>query len=149
MNNHHLAQINISRLLEPIDSPLLSDFVAQLDEINSLAENSDGFVWRLKSENNNATEIQIFDDSMIIVNMSVWENLEALRTFAFKTAHATVMKNRNKWFEKMDSAYLALWWIPVGHIPTTDEAKKRLEHINLNGDTPFAFTFKNIYSPQS
>lgn len=149
MNNHHLAQINISRLLEPIDSPLLSDFVAQLDEINSLAESSEGFVWRLKSDNNNATEIQVFDDSMIIVNMSVWENLESLRNFAFKTAHAAVMKNRNKWFEKMDSAYLALWWIPAGHIPTTDEAKERLEHINLNGDTPFAFTFKNIYSPQS
>lgn len=149
MNNHHLAQINISRLLEPIDSPLLSDFVAQLDEINSLAESSKGFVWRLKSDNNNATEIQVFDDSMIIVNMSVWENLESLRNFAFKTAHAAVMKNRNKWFEKMDSAYLALWWIPAGHIPTTDEAKERLEHINLNGDTPFAFTFKNIYSPQS
>jgi hypothetical protein len=145
--NFHLAQVNISKLLAPIDSPLLADFVSQLDEINALAEQSKGFVWRLKGENENATALRVFEDNMIIINMSVWKTIDDLREFAFKSAHTLVMKERNKWFEKPKEAALALWWIPENHIPTPQEAKERLASINNNGSTSFAFTFKDVFLP--
>ena len=146
---NQLAQINISRSLASMDSPIMADFVALLGEINALAESSPGFVWRLKADNNNATDIQIFEDNLIIVNMSVWENVEALRDFAYKSAHTPVMRRRNEWFEKFPTAYLALWWIPTGHVPSTDEAKERLRSLDQNGDTAFAFTFRNLFpAPQ-
>lgn len=147
MQKFHLAQVNISKLLEPIGSTLLADFVAQLDEINALAEQSKGFVWRLKGDNENATALRVFEDDMIIINMSVWESIEDLKEFAFKTAHASVMRGRNKWFEKPTKAMLALWWIPENEIPTAQDAKERLESINKNGSTPFAFTFKDVFLP--
>jgi Domain of unknown function (DUF3291) len=147
MQKYHLAQVNISKLLEPIDSPLLADFVAQLDEINALAEQSKGFVWRLKGDNENATALRVFEAEMIIINMSVWESIEDLKEFAFKTAHAGVMRGRNKWFEKPVEAHLALWWIPDNYTPTAQDAKERLDSINKNGGTPFAFTFKDVFLP--
>lgn len=147
MQKFHLAQVNISKLLEPIDSLLLSDFVAQLGEINALAEQSKGFVWRLKGDNENATALRVFEDDMIIINMSVWETIEDLKDFIFKTAHAHVMRGRNQWFEKSKEAMLALWWIPENEKPTPQDAKERLASINKNGSTPFAFTFKDVFLP--
>ena len=143
----HLAQVNISRLIEPIDSPLLADFVAQLDQINALAEQSKGFVWRLKDDNNDATALRVFDDEMIIINMSVWESVEDLKNFAFKTAHVGVMKDRNKWFEKPQTAALALWWISEGQTPTPQEAKERLASIDKSGTSAYAFTFRDVFLP--
>ena len=142
---YHLAQVNISRLLAPIDDPLITDFKAALDPINALAESSPGFVWRLKSDGGNATDIQAFDDELIIVNMSVWESLEALRAFAFQSAHTPFMKRRKEWFSKFLTNQVALWWIPAGHIPTTDQAKERLASLDANGETAFAFTFRNVF----
>jgi hypothetical protein len=147
MQTYHLAQVNISKLLEPIDSPLLADFVAQLDEINALAEQSKGFIWRLKGENENATALRVFEDEMMIINMSVWQTIEDLKDFTYKTAHSGVMKGRNKWFEKPQAAHLALWWIPENHIPTPQEAKEKLASINKNGSNLFAFTFKDVFLP--
>lgn len=143
----HLAQINIARLLAPIDDPLIADFAAQLDEINALADHSPGFIWRLKGEGNSATDLHPFADQLIIVNMSVWESLDALKTFAFKTAHAGVMRRRAEWFEKFPTAYVAMWWIDEGHVPTVEEAKERLRSLNTHGDTPFAFTFRRVFAP--
>ena len=142
---HHIAQVNISRLLAPIDDPLIADFKAALDPINALAESSPGFVWRLKSDGGNATDIQAFDDELIIVNMSVWESLDALRAFAFQSAHTPFMKRRKEWFSKFPTNQVALWWIRAGHTPTTDEAKERLRSLDENGDTEFAFTFRNVF----
>lgn len=145
----HLAQINIARLLAPIDDPLIADFAAQLDEINALAESSPGFIWRLKGEGNSATDLHPFADQLVIVNMSVWESIDALKTFAFKSAHAAVMRRRTEWFEKFPTAYLAMWWIDEGHVPTVDEAKERLRSLDAHGNTPFAFTFKQLFEPQA
>lgn len=147
MQTFHLAQVNIAKLKESIDSPLLADFVAQLDKINAIAEKSKGFVWRLKGENENATALRVFEDEMMIINMSVWESIEDLKDFTYKTAHSGVMKDRFKWFEKPQEAHLALWWIPAGHIPTPQEARERLASINKNDSTSFAFTFKNVHLP--
>jgi Domain of unknown function (DUF3291) len=149
MQTFHLAQVNIAKLKESIDSPLLTDFVVKLDEINALAEQSKGFVWRLKGENENATALRVFEDEMMIINMSVWETMEDLKDFTYKTAHSGVMKDRLRWFEKPQDAHLALWWILAGHIPTPQEAKERLASINKNDSTAFAFTFKNVHLPHN
>lgn len=140
----HLAQLNISRIIpDTMEDPIMADFVAQLDTINALAESSKGFVWRLKDDENNATNFRPFDDDRIIVNMSVWESIEELMNFAFKSAHTLVMKDRNKWFEKFGKPATVLWYIDEGHIPTVQEARERLEFLQENGASEFAFDFRN------
>lgn len=145
----HLAQLNIGRMLAPIDSPVMVGFVAQLDEINALAERSPGFVWRLVGAGNNATSLRPFDDDFIIVNMSVWQDIESLKAYVYRSDHARVMRDRRKWFEKMGEAFVVLWWVPEGHIPTIEEAKQRLIHLREHGETPHAFTFHGVQSVQS
>lgn len=145
MHTQHLAQINIGRLLAPIDDPLIADFVNQLDEINALAESSPGFVWRLKDDtSNDATQINVFGDPLIIVNMSVWETVEDLKNFAYKSAHVQVFRDRARWFEKMEEAHMALWWMPVGVFPTAEEGRDRLMHLREHGESEWAFTFKSL-----
>jgi hypothetical protein len=132
-------------MLAPIDDPHMVEFVAQLAPINALADSSPGFVWRLKTEAGDATSLNVYDDNMIIVNMSVWESVESVREFAYRSAHVGVMKNRTKWFEKFDGPYMALWWVPAGHLPTTEEGRERLDHLRKNGDSSYAFSFKNVF----
>ncbi len=143
----HLAQLNIGRMLGPIDSPIMAEFVGQLDEINALAEHSPGFVWRLVGAGNDATSLRPFPDDFIIVNMSVWQDIDALKTYVYHSDHARVFKDRRKWFEKMGEAYMVLWWIPAGHIPTVEEAKARLMHLREHGASTHAFTFRNVHPP--
>ena len=139
---HHLAQVNVSRLLAPLDSQQLAGFVARLDEVNALAEAAPGFVWRLKGEaGNNATAVRIYDDDTIIVNMSVWVSIEALRAFAYSGAHLEVFKQRREWFSLMKEASTAMWWIPAGHVPTVAEARDRLAHLRAHGPSAHAFPF--------
>jgi heme-degrading monooxygenase HmoA len=140
-----LAQINIGRLLAPIDSPQIADFVANLDRINALAEAQAGFVWRLTGEGNNATDIHAFDDPRIALNISVWESLEALAAFVYRTDHREVMRRRRAWFEAPSQAYMALWWIPAGHQPTPAEGRERLEMLQRLGPTPGAFSFREPF----
>ncbi|MEA5137554.1 DUF3291 domain-containing protein [Arcicella rigui] len=146
MKKKLLAQLNISRMISAnIQDPLMADFVAQLDRINQLAESSKGFVWRLKDEGGNATSIQPFDDERIIVNMSVWESMDDLMEYVFKSAHSAVMRDRNKWFEKFGKASTVFWYIDEGHTPSLEEAKERLEYLQKNGASEYAFDFKNKY----
>jgi hypothetical protein len=142
---HHLAQINISRLLAPLDDPQIAEFVAQLEPINALADKARGFIWRLKSESGNATDIAYNDDPFVIVNMSVWESIEALRDFAYKSNHVKVLRGREKWFEKLDKPSYCLWWIPTGHVPTVAEGRERLEHYQTHGPTPYSFWFSKQF----
>lgn len=144
MPQNHLAQINIARLLAPIDDPLIADFVRQLDDINALAESSPGFVWRLKEESGNATNIDVFGDSLLIVNMSVWESIEDLKNFAYKSAHVQVFRDRTRWFEKMEVAHMALWWVPAGTLPTAEEGRDRLLYLREHGESDWAFTFRTL-----
>jgi hypothetical protein len=145
--NSHLAQLNIGRLLAPIDDPQLAGFVAKLDEINALAERTPGFVWRLQTEDGNATAIRPYDDDRIAVNMSVWESAEALHAYVYRSDHVDVMRGRRQWFEHLTEAYMVLWWIPVGHVPTVAEAKERLELLREKGPSPAAFTFRQLFPP--
>ena len=145
MPTYHLAQINIARMLAPIDDPIMAEFVSQLPPINALADESPGFVWRLQSEGGDATSIKVYDDDFIIVNLTVWESVDALREYVYKSAHHGVLRDRKRWFEKFDGPYYALWWVPAGQIPTTEEGKERLDHLRENGDTARAFSFKKIF----
>jgi len=143
----HLAQVNIARMKAPLDSPLLAGFVARLDEINALADRSPGFVWRLQTAEGNATSLRPYDDDRILFNMSLWEGVEQLRAYVYGSSHRELLRQRRDWFAAFDGAYTALWWVPKGHLPSVDEAKKRLAHLAEKGPTPYAFTFKETFPP--
>ena len=143
---YHLAEINIARLLAPIDDPQIADFVANLDRINAVADQAPGFVWRLQTEDGDATAMRVFDDPMFIINMSVWESIEALFAYTYSSDHVDIFRRRGEWFSKMETPHMAFWWIPAGHIPTVEEAKAKLEHIEKYGPTPEAFTFKQRFT---
>lgn len=145
MSVYHLAQVNIARLLAPLDSPQLAGFVARLAEINAIADRAEGFVWRLQTEAGDATGLRPFDDDQLLVNLSVWDGLEALNRYVYRTGHAEVMRLRREWFERMAEAYMALWWIPAGHIPTVHEARERLERLRTQGPSAEAFTFRHPF----
>lgn len=141
MNRWHIAQLNVGRAVAPPGSPELADFMAALDRINALAESSPGFVWRLQSASGNATDILVSEDPRSLINMSVWDSVESLFAFVYRSGHTAVMQRRREWFEKPVEAHQVLWWIPAGHIPTTEEALERLEHLRREGPTERAFTF--------
>jgi hypothetical protein len=122
-------------------------FVEKLAAINALADASPGFVWRLKSEEGDATGIRAYDDPLIIVNMSVWATIEDLRNYVYRSAHVEVFRKRKDWFEEMASPSFGLWWLPAGHIPTVDEGKECLNQIEKHGPAPEAFTFRDSFSP--
>jgi hypothetical protein len=145
----HIAQINVAKLLAPLDSPRISEFVANLEPVNALADASPGFVWRLQTEGGDATSIRVFDDDMIIVNLSVWESLETLRTFVYASAHKAVLGRRAEWFEPASEAHLAAWWIPSGIVPAVQEAVDRLHALRTDGPTQRAFTLKAVFPEPS
>lgn len=141
----HIAQINIGRLVAPIDDPRIADFVTQLAPVNAIADTAPGFVWRLQSESGNATDVVYSDDPLVIVNMSVWESLEALRDFTYQPVHLKVFRDRAKWFEKADKPNYCLWWVEAGHVPTVAEGRERLEHYQKHGATPVSFWFSQQF----
>jgi hypothetical protein len=147
MSKYHIAQVNIGRMKGQLEGPVMSGFVARLNEINALADRSPGFVWRLQTPEGDATYLRPYDDDRILVNMSVWESVDALRHYVYKSAHAELIRSRQEWFEKFVGAYAALWWVPLGHRPSVDEAKKRLAYLDKYGPTEFAFPFKTIFQP--
>lgn len=144
---YHLAEINVAKAKAEMDDPLMHGFVSRLDEINALAEASSGFVWRLKDDGGDATALRYFDDPLIIVNMSVWEDVESLKHYTYGTMHVEVFKQRKAWFELFGRPHFVMWWIPAGHIPTVVEAQAKLEYIHLQGPGPEAFNFSKIYGP--
>ena len=144
---YHLAQVNIGRFRAPIDSPAMEGFRNQLDPINALADQSPGFVWRLQTEDGNATAIRPYaGDDLMAINMSVWESLVSLQQFVYKSDHVAPLRDRKQWFEPIDGPILALWWIPEGHIPTVAEAQARLAHLGAHGPTLYAFTFRTPFA---
>jgi hypothetical protein len=140
-----LAQVNVARARFPVDSAQMADFMARLEPINALADSSEGFVWRLQTEAGDATAVRPFDDDRIMINMSVWESFGALRSFVYVSAHLDVMRRRREWFERTAQAYVALWWIPAGQLPTIADAKSRLDMLRELGPSPAAFTFHDRY----
>jgi hypothetical protein len=142
----HLAQLNVGRSLEPLDSPTLAGFMEALDPINALADVAPGFVWRLQTESGNATDIKAMpDDELFILNMSVWESVEALGDFVYRSDHVAIMRQRASWFERMTEAIVVLWWVPAGTIPTVADALERLDLLRRDGPSAEAFTFRQPF----
>lgn len=146
--SYQLAQLNVAKSVAPMESEQLKDFVEGLDPVNATAEASDGFVWRLKDETGNATNIIAFDDPDLLINMSVWESVKSLKDFMFKTHHIDFLKLKKEWFVVEEQATYVLWWVPKGHHPSPEEAMQRLEHLRMHGDTPYAFSFKKHFTPE-
>ncbi len=140
-----LAQLNVGRLKASTDDPLVAGFMGALEPINAIADTAPGFVWRLQTEDGDATAIRPYDDDRMLVNMSTWASVDALADFVYRTAHRDVMVQRRQWFEKLDEVFTVLWWVPEGHRPTIDEAKGRLAHLAEHGPTAHAFTFRQPF----
>jgi len=148
MSAYQLAQVNIARPVAPIGSAVMQEFVDNLDPVNAVADASPGFVWRLQTPEGNATSLHVFGDPHLLINMSVWESIDALRGFVHRAAaHRTVLRRRKDWFSTLTEAYIALWWVPRGHRPTIDEAEAHLSHLREHGPTSIAFTFRDAYPP--
>ena len=144
MSGYELAQLNIAEMKAPLESPVMADFVANLDRINALAESSPGFVWRLKGDEGNATEFRPLGDN-VLVNVSVWASVAALNDYVYKSGHVEIMRRRREWFGRMAEAAVVLWWVPCGHRPSIEEALSKLAHLRQHGPTRFAFTFRQAY----
>ncbi len=144
----HLAQLNIGRLKAPLDNPSMKEFADFLDPVNRLAEGSDGFIWRFTDDEGTPSSYlhTPFSSDDLLVNFSIWRDLESLKNFTYRTVHSYFLKHRTKWFEKMERHHLVLWWVKEGHIPSLNEAKKRLDHLQAKGPSPYAFDFKHVFS---
>ena len=140
----HLAQLNIGRFKYPTTDPRMAGFMDNLDRVNAIAERSDGFVWRLKDDSGNATGIRPFADPDMAVNMSVWRDVESLEHYVWNTVHKQFYRKRDEWFQLMDKQHLVMWWIDEGHVPTLGEAELRLDHLNANGNSDFAFGWSHL-----
>jgi hypothetical protein len=143
-----LAQVNIGRVRGEMTDPVMAEFVARLPDINALADQSPGFVWRLQTEDGDATAVRPYADARILINLSVWADLAALRAYVYRSAHASVMRRRREWFERFDGVYVALWWVPAGHRPSVEEAAARLAHLQAHGPTPYAFSFTRPFDAE-
>jgi hypothetical protein len=145
MSAFHLAQINIGRLRAPVGNPVIADFVANLDRINALADSAPGFIWRLTGGGNSAIDIRPdANDPLMALNMSVWENPQVLGAFVYRSEHLTIMRRRAEWFEKLE-LFIALWWIPAGHLPAVEEGWSKVETLRRLGPTADAFTFRRPF----
>lgn len=139
-----LAQLNLAKMTMPVDHPEMADFVNNLDKINALADKSPGFIWRYTEEDYSVSEA-VFGPNML-VNMSVWEGIEDLTDFTYKSPHLAIYKRRKEWFAKMDSPHMVCWFVKEGHIPSLEEAKERIGYLEAHGETPYAFTFRKQFS---
>lgn len=143
----YLAQVNIARMKAPLTDPVMADFVARLDEINQLAETREGFVWRLTADPENDEQLVSFEKDGVLFNLSVWTTVEALRAFVYGAHHKELLQARQHWFEETVSPHMALWWVPVSHLPGIDEAMLRLDRLEMVGPGPNAFTFAKPFPP--
>ena len=146
MSLYELAQMNLATMREPLESPGMADFVANLDRINALAESSPGFVWRLQTEDGDATALRPLGDD-VLINLSVWDGPESLSRYVYETAHVEIMRRRKEWFERMREAHVVLWWVPRGPRPTVQEGVDRLETLRQRGPSEDAFTFSKRFAP--
>jgi hypothetical protein len=145
MSAYELAQLNIGIIRGPMDSPIMAEFAANLDRINALADLSPGFLWRLQTEQGDATALRPFENENMLLNMSVWRDLESLSDFVYRSAHTEIMRRRREWFERMAEAFLVLWWVPRGHRPAIEEAIRKLELLRTHGPTSEAFHFGKAF----
>jgi Domain of unknown function (DUF3291) len=140
MTRYHLAQINVAKAVADLASPVMAGFMSRLSEINTLAESAKGFLWRLQSDAGDATAIRVFDDPRMLINLSVWETLEDLKNFVYRSLHVELIRDREAWFSRLPEQHQAAWWVPLGHRPSAEEGRERLLSLRKEGPTAAAFT---------
>lgn len=145
----HLAQVNIGIAAHPLEAPEMADFMQNLDRVNKLGSEAPGYVWHLVGEDGfgGATDVVWPGDPAMIVNLTVWESVRALRAFVFAGDHVSFLRRRREFFVPQAEAIAVLWWIPAGTIPAVAEAKARLDRLREHGPTAHAFTFQRTYAP--
>ncbi|MBB1158342.1 MULTISPECIES: DUF3291 domain-containing protein [Amycolatopsis] len=149
MTEYHLAQLNVGILRHPLEDPRMHGFTSMLDTLNEVADNAPGFVWRLVEDGgNDATAIRTSLGDDVLVNMSVWENRDALWDYVYRSGHLDMLRRRSEWFELPKAPFQVLWWVPAGHVPTVEEAVERLELLREKGSSPSAFGFRDSYLPE-
>ncbi len=148
---HHLAELNIGRLIAPTDDPRVVEFMENLDRINGLGKRMPGFVWMMEGSGEPGTgntEHKINDDPQAITNLTVWEDAPSLEKFVWGTVHKQFYERRAEWFELMDKMHFVMWWVPAGHRPDLNEALARLEYLQENGDSDHAFGWTYLKDAQ-
>ncbi|MGL4404995.1 MAG: DUF3291 domain-containing protein [Notoacmeibacter sp.] len=138
-----IAQLNFSVWKIDDTSDAAAPFNDNLARMNALAERSEGFIWRFKDENN-TTGITVLGGPETILTLSVWQSAKHLEAFAFNTVHRKIYERKAEWFAKLQSHHLVMWNIEAGHLPTLDEAKERLDHLDKHGNTDFAFDWAHL-----
>lgn len=139
--NYYLAQINVALMKAPLEDPIMVEFAEALNEVNEEADRSPGFIWRLQTPSGNATDIRAYSDPRMLVNLSVWQSVEQLKAYVYRSLHGDFFVRRRQWFEKYQGEHFAMWWIPNGSLPTVEEGKAKLEQLEQYGDSPESFTF--------
>jgi heme-degrading monooxygenase HmoA len=143
----YLAQINVALMKAPLTDPVMAEFAAALSEVNTTADQSPGFVWRLQTETGNATDIRAYADPKMLVNLSVWQSLEQLKAYVYSSLHGEFFVRRRQWFERYPGEHFAMWWTPAGDLPTVADGQAKLAHLETHGDSPEAFTFARPFPP--
>jgi hypothetical protein len=145
--NNHLAQFNIARIKYPLDDSRMAEFIDNVARVNGLAEQIDGFVWRLQDASGNAMGMTVYGDPTVLPNLTVWQNAQALERFVFKTAHNRFYRRREEWFAPVEPT-LVLWWVAPGVRPILQEGVERLDHLKAHGPTDFAFGWESLAETQ-
>lgn len=143
--SHHLAQVNVARLRAPLDDPSMASFVRAIDDVNWLAEQSAGFVWRLRADPGPLTFGALPGEDGLVVTLSTWEDVDSLRNFVTRTAHGLFMRQRSRWFVPTPGFTTALWWVEGGEHPPIADALARLERLRSKGPSPEAFSFRRVF----
>ncbi len=145
--DYYLAQINVALMRAPLEDPIMAEFAAALAEVNAVAEQSPGFVWRLQTSSGDATDIRAYSDPRMLVNLSVWRTVEQLKVYVYRSLHGEFFVRRRQWFEPYQGEHFGMWWFPVGCLPTIEQGKAKLEALERNGGSPDCFTFAKPYPP--
>lgn len=141
---HHLAELNVGRLIAPVDDPRVAEFIGALDRINGLGKRMPGFVWIMEGEGAGNTDAAIDGDAQYVPNLTVWEDIASLEHFVWNTVHKQFYDRRAEWFEVLGAMHFVMWWVPEGHRPTLNEALDRLDHLRAHGDTDHAFGWSHL-----
>jgi hypothetical protein len=150
-DGHHLAELNVGRLVAQPGDPRVAEFMGALDHVNGLGKRMPGFVWMMEGSGEPGTgntETKIGGDARFVSNLTVWESVESLEAFVWNTVHRQFYERRQDWFEVLGEMHFVMWWVPAGHRPTLDEALERLENLRRHGDTEHAFGWKWLKEAQ-
>ena len=147
MHPRHLAQFNVARIRYPLDDPRMAEFVDNVARVNALAEQIEGFVWRLQDASGHAMNMTVYGDPTLLPNLTLWESPQALERFVWQTLHGRFYRRREDWFEPITTP-LVMWWVPAGTRPTMAEGVERRDHLIAHGPSEQAFGWESLPEAQ-